>query len=84
MSMFGILAIGLLILFLSAPIKVLGEYERGVVFRLERVIDTKGPVPTPVTAPLWGNRQAFRIRCGASACAMESRRVSWRRRVFCR
>jgi len=43
MSMFGILAIVLLILFLSAAIKVLREYERGVVFRLGRVIDTKGP-----------------------------------------
>jgi len=43
MSMFGILAIVLLILFLSAAIKVLREYERGVVFRLGRVINTKGP-----------------------------------------
>jgi regulator of protease activity HflC (stomatin/prohibitin superfamily) len=43
MSMFGVLAIVLLILFLSAAIKVLREYERGVVFRLGRVINTKGP-----------------------------------------
>ncbi len=43
MSMFAILAIVLAILFLSAAIKVLREYERGVVFRLGRVIDTKGP-----------------------------------------
>jgi regulator of protease activity HflC (stomatin/prohibitin superfamily) len=41
--MFGILAIVLLIFFLSAAIKVLREYERGVVFRLGRVINTKGP-----------------------------------------
>jgi regulator of protease activity HflC (stomatin/prohibitin superfamily) len=41
--MFGILAIVLLIFFLSAAIKVLREYERGVVFRLGRVISTKGP-----------------------------------------
>ncbi|MBW2312411.1 MAG: SPFH domain-containing protein [Deltaproteobacteria bacterium] len=41
--MFYILAIVLLILFLSAAIKVLREYERGVVFRLGRVINTKGP-----------------------------------------
>jgi len=41
--MFYILAIVLLILFLSAAIKILREYERGVVFRLGRVIDTKGP-----------------------------------------
>ena len=43
MSMFGILAIVLLILFLSAAIKVLREYERGVIFRLGRIINTKGP-----------------------------------------
>ena len=43
MSMFGILAIVLLILFLSAAIKVLREYERGVIFRLGRLINTKGP-----------------------------------------
>jgi len=33
----------LLMLFLSTAIKILREYERGVVFRLGRVIDTKGP-----------------------------------------
>jgi regulator of protease activity HflC (stomatin/prohibitin superfamily) len=41
--MFYILAIILLIVFLSAAIKVLREYERGVIFRLGRVINTKGP-----------------------------------------
>jgi len=41
--MFYILAIVFLILFLSAAIKVLREYERGVIFRLGRVISTKGP-----------------------------------------
>jgi regulator of protease activity HflC (stomatin/prohibitin superfamily) len=41
--MFYILAIVLLILFLSAAIKILREYERGVVFRLGRVINAKGP-----------------------------------------
>ncbi len=42
--MFYILAIVLIILFLSAAIKVLREYERGVVFRLGRVLkSTKGP-----------------------------------------
>jgi len=41
--MFYILAIVLLILFLSAAIKILREYERGVIFRLGRVIKTKGP-----------------------------------------
>jgi regulator of protease activity HflC (stomatin/prohibitin superfamily) len=43
MSMFGILAVVLLIFFLSAAIKVLREYERGVIFRLGRLINTKGP-----------------------------------------
>jgi len=33
----------LAIMFLSAAIRVLNEYERGVIFRLGRVIDTKGP-----------------------------------------
>jgi regulator of protease activity HflC (stomatin/prohibitin superfamily) len=42
--MFYILAIVLLILFLSAAIKILREYERGVVFRLGRVLKrAKGP-----------------------------------------
>ncbi len=42
--MFYILAIILLILFLSAAIKILREYERGVVFRLGRVLKKpKGP-----------------------------------------
>jgi len=42
--MFYILALVLLILFLSAAIKILREYERGVVFRLGRVIKReKGP-----------------------------------------
>jgi len=33
----------LVVLFLGAAIKVLREYERGVIFRLGRVIKTKGP-----------------------------------------
>ena len=41
--MFYIVAIVFIILFLSSAIKVLREYERGVVFRLGRVIKTKGP-----------------------------------------
>jgi len=42
--MFYILAIILLIVFLSAAIKVLREYERGVIFRLGRVLERpKGP-----------------------------------------
>ena len=33
----------LAVLFLSSAIRILNEYERGVVFRLGRVIDAKGP-----------------------------------------
>ena len=33
----------LVILFLAAAIKILNEYERGVIFRLGRVINAKGP-----------------------------------------
>lgn len=41
--MFYILAIVLIVLFLASAIKILREYERGVIFRLGRVIKTKGP-----------------------------------------
>jgi len=41
--MFYILALVLIVLFLVSAIKVLKEYERGVIFRLGRVIKTKGP-----------------------------------------
>lgn len=41
--MFYILAAVLVVLFLASAIKVLREYERAVIFRLGRVIDTKGP-----------------------------------------
>ncbi len=40
---FVILAVVLVVLFLSQAIKILKEYERGVIFRLGRIIDTKGP-----------------------------------------
>jgi regulator of protease activity HflC (stomatin/prohibitin superfamily) len=33
----------LIIMFLAAAIRILNEYERGVIFRLGRIIDTKGP-----------------------------------------
>lgn len=36
-------AIVLVILFLSAALRILNEYERGVIFRLGRVIQAKGP-----------------------------------------
>jgi len=36
-------ALVLILLFLSSAVKILNEYERGVVFRLGRVIGSKGP-----------------------------------------
>ena len=41
--MFYILAVVLIIFFLVTAIRILREYERGVIFRLGRVIKTKGP-----------------------------------------
>ncbi|UCF82635.1 MAG: slipin family protein [Desulfobacteraceae bacterium] len=41
--MFYILAIVLIVFFLATAIRILREYERGVIFRLGRVIKTKGP-----------------------------------------
>ncbi|TET89818.1 MAG: slipin family protein [Desulfobacteraceae bacterium] len=41
--MFYILAIVLIVLFLMSAIRILREYERAVIFRLGRVIKTKGP-----------------------------------------
>ncbi len=43
MSPFFILAIVLIVLFLGSAIRILREYERGVIFRLGRIIKTKGP-----------------------------------------
>ncbi len=43
MNMFYILALVLIVFFLMSAIKILKEYERGVIFRLGRVIKTKGP-----------------------------------------
>jgi regulator of protease activity HflC (stomatin/prohibitin superfamily) len=39
----SILIIVLVVFFLTAAIKILNEYERGVIFRLGRVINAKGP-----------------------------------------
>ena len=41
--MFYILAVVLIVFFLFSAIKILREYERGVIFRLGRVINVKGP-----------------------------------------
>jgi regulator of protease activity HflC (stomatin/prohibitin superfamily) len=43
MSPFLILVVVVIILFLWSAIRILREYERGVIFRLGRVIKTKGP-----------------------------------------
>src|SRR5512136_2347003 len=40
---FWILAVVLIVFFLFSAIKILREYERGVIFRLGRVINVKGP-----------------------------------------
>jgi regulator of protease activity HflC (stomatin/prohibitin superfamily) len=40
--MFYILALVLVLFFLASAIKILREYERGVIFRLGRVIKTQG------------------------------------------
>ncbi|MFO8088832.1 MAG: SPFH domain-containing protein [Desulfatiglandaceae bacterium] len=41
--MFYILSVVLIIFFLASALRILREYERGVIFRLGRVIKTKGP-----------------------------------------
>ena len=41
--MFYIVALVLLVMFLASALRILKEYERGVIFRLGRVIKTKGP-----------------------------------------
>jgi regulator of protease activity HflC (stomatin/prohibitin superfamily) len=43
MSPFIVAIIILFIIFISSAVKILKEYERGVIFRLGRVIATKGP-----------------------------------------
>src|SRR5512137_2662077 len=43
MSITMIVLIVLVVMFLASAIRILNEYERGVIFRLGRVIDTKGP-----------------------------------------
>ncbi len=43
MTTFLILIVVLIVFFLASAIRVLREYERGVIFRLGRVIATKGP-----------------------------------------
>lgn len=43
MSLTVLVVIALVVMFLASAIKILNEYERGVIFRLGRLIETKGP-----------------------------------------
>ncbi len=43
MSLFFPVLIVLVIMFLASAIRILNEYERGVIFRLGRLIGSKGP-----------------------------------------
>ncbi len=43
MSVTVIVIVVLVVMFLASAIRILNEYERGVIFRLGRVIDQKGP-----------------------------------------
>lgn len=38
-----VIFIGIIVLFILSGIKVINEYERGVIFRLGRIVDPKGP-----------------------------------------
>ncbi len=57
---FAITLIVLLVFFLSSAIRILNEYERGVIFRLGRVRKAKGPgliILIPVVGNIFqGNR----------------------------
>ena len=52
--MFYILTLILIAFFLATAIRILREYERGVIFRLGRVIKTKGPDLSFFSRSLWG------------------------------
>ncbi len=50
---FGLIAIAVVVLYLLSSIKILAEYERGVIFRLGRLLDrSKGPGIIFVFAPV--------------------------------
>ncbi|MEK7374749.1 MAG: slipin family protein, partial [Thermodesulfobacteriota bacterium] len=38
-----IVVVVLVVMFLASAIRILNEYERGVIFRLGRILATKGP-----------------------------------------
>ena len=53
MSIFGLAVVFIIALYLINSIKILSEYERGVIFRLGRVLSApKGPGIILVFAPL--------------------------------
>ncbi|MBZ4660296.1 MAG: slipin family protein [Desulfacinum sp.] len=66
MSLYGLITVAVLVvLFLANAIRVLNEYERGVVFRLGRVIATKGP-GLIILIPLIDRMQKVSLRLIAS------------------
>ncbi len=50
MGVFALIVLGIIVLVvligLSSAIRIINEYERGVLFRLGRLMDLKGPTPT--------------------------------------
>jgi regulator of protease activity HflC (stomatin/prohibitin superfamily) len=66
MSLYGIVVIVVLtVLFLANAIRILNEYERGVIFRLGRVIDAKGP-GLIILIPLLDRMQKVSLRLVAT------------------
>jgi hypothetical protein len=66
-----IIATIVIVLYILSSIKILREYERGVIFRLGRLLaDAKGPGIILVFAPV--DRSSRRLRC-----AQSSARWSW-------
>ncbi|MBC7357573.1 SPFH domain, Band 7 family protein [Desulfacinum infernum DSM 9756] len=66
MSLYGLITVAVLVvLFLANAIRVLNEYERGVVFRLGRVIAAKGP-GLIILIPLIDRMQKVSLRLIAS------------------
>src|SRR5215470_5983111 len=54
MGTFGIVVVIILVLYILSSIKILAEYERGVIFRLGRLLpEAKGPGVILVFAPIY-------------------------------
>ena len=62
MSISLLVIIALVVMFLASAIKILNEYERGVIFRLGRLISTKGP-GLIILIPLIDKMQKVRSYC---------------------